>query len=169
MNMSLKTLLSLFLVPVVCLAFFSGCSRHSVERYIAPKLAGMQLGQVIRGDQAKKIITRLHADMAVDRESAIATYSNRQYKSVVYLTLFESSEKPDTLARSMVKKIAAGGTPFPEPMMRADVAGVWQMEGEKEMNYIVVRSRLLAWLTVDRPVGEAFLQNFLRWIPVERQ
>ncbi len=163
-----KTRLTVSLVMFVCLALFPGCSRHSVERYIAPKLAGMHLGQVIKGDQAERIITKLHADLAMEGESAIATYSNRQYKSVVYLTLFESAEKPDTLARSMVVKIAAGGTPFPEPMMRADVAGVWQMEGEKEMNYIVVRSKLLAWLTVDRPVGEAFLQDFLGWIPAER-
>ncbi|NOY06847.1 MAG: hypothetical protein GXO82_09500 [Chlorobi bacterium] len=168
MTIPLKTSANSLFVVFVCLALFSGCSRHSVERYIAPKLAGMQLGQVIKGDQAQKIISNLHADMSTDAESAIATYSNRQYKSVAYLTLFESAEKSDTLARSMVEKIAKGGTPFPEPMMRADVAGVWQMEGEKEMNYIVVRSKLLAWLTVDRPVGEAFLQDFLRWIPAER-
>ena len=79
---------------------------------LPPKLGDLNLNKVIQKEEATRIINKMHGKPLGVLENMIAYYGSGGSKNVLYISVYENTEKAKTDLMNMAMKMAGGSAVF---------------------------------------------------------
>lgn len=141
---NLRTILSallLALLPVLA------CSAE--PRVLTPsQLAGLSRSRLEQGDSARQAIGHLHGKDVAPLESAVAVYGE-DGRLVLFASRFTDPSTAERTLRTMLERMAPGGTPFAPPIADPARPGTWLTVGPGGHHALWAAGDVVYWLQGD--------------------
>lgn len=138
------------LAPVallVCLVPALACS--GPPRELTPaQLGGLPRTRLEQGEAAQQAIGHLHGKAVAPLESAVATYGEGG-RVVLYASRYPDASAAARTLRTMLDRMAQGGTPFSPPVADPARAGRWLTVGPGGHHALWATGDLVCWLQGD--------------------
>lgn len=145
---------SVFLLLHVC-SFHGHAAEHLSSEHMPETIVGMQLEKVISGEEAARIVNRMHRDEVATRENFIGHYQGDGRSAVYYVSLYDSPDQAEDAMEAMAAVMKKEGHGFTHLMKRSDQDTPFYMAlGQGQAHYFFSRDIELVWLAVDIPVAE---------------
>jgi hypothetical protein len=125
---------------------------------IPPMLAGVQLSQVITGEEAIDSIQKLHGKEFPLEDGAVAIYGSRN----VILWISDAGDNSDAkeLTELMKIRISEGRSPFKEQgKFVQNGITIYELEGLGQQHFYWQSGRLVLWLAADDEFAETALME----------
>jgi len=151
---------SLFLLVVM---FLTSCSTNS--EYLPEEFFGMQLTKRITGEEATKMINKLHHEPVTEVENEIGHYSGDNGRALIYISHYQKPEDPKKYYDKMTEKISLGESPFTGSEI-IDISGkkIYRTFGMGQSHYIFTYNNELFWVSVGTLYGKKFIEEYLSYL-----
>lgn len=145
--------------------FFFVCSssaREIFEELLPASIAGMELKEVVSGEEAARIINRMHQGEVATHSDFIAEYRGEPGTATYYLSLYEQPEQAVLAMEDMARVMKKEGHGFSHLMSRVHNDKVFYMAlGQGQAHYFFARGVELVWLAVDTEIAEQAILDVL--------
>jgi len=142
--MNLRTLVSTLL-----LALLPALACSSPPRELTPpQLAALPRTRLEQGDAARQAIGHLHGKAVAPIESAVATYGEPG-RLVLFASRFADAPAAERTLRTMLDRMAPGGTPFSPPVADPAQPGAWLTVGPGGHHALWASDDVVFWLQGD--------------------
>lgn len=144
------------------LFIFISCSSDHQSKYLPQKLGGLNLVKIIQNKKATAIIHKMHGKKLNDSKNYIAIYGNNHSKNILYVSVYENSEKAEKNIKSMAIKMAKGSSVFSPLTHHKKGDNVYlETEGMGLKHYFYRTDNILIWWQVESDKAEATLNDLL--------
>ena len=146
-NKIIKIVFAFILAIVISL---SGCSNKSInnEAGLPEKLGDLNLARVIQGDEAARVVYKMHGKSLGATDYLIGTYGADDSKNILYLSVYENKEAAKADLMNMAMKMLKGSKVF-KPLTTIGKMGdniSFRTEGMGLAHYFYrVENKLLWW------------------------
>lgn len=155
--LSISVLLLSLLVLVAAQA-----SEQPVDYALPSVIAGMEITEGISGEEAARIVNRMHRGEVATRANFIGHYQGGGNTATYYVSLYESPDQAKAAMEAMATVMRQEGHGFSHLMKRTEQGTDFYMAlGQGQAHYFFARDNELAWLAVDIPVAEAAVKEIL--------
>lgn len=157
---------SLFLILVIAIILGYGCSKK--EGASTPeKIGEKKLTQVISGDEALKVIDKLHGLSVAPQENVIAEYGEDP-KDLLYISWYEEEDQARDAFISMISKMMKSEKgPFSHIRALPDYEEKAFMSiGMGAIHYIYFSSHYILWLQTYQDIGRELPIELLSLYPI---
>jgi hypothetical protein len=157
----------LFLImPVLSLSLFflvaAQASEQPVDYALPSIIAGMEITERISGEEAARIVNRMHQGEVATQANFIGHYQGSDNRATYYVSLYESPDQAEAAMVAMAAVMKQEGHGFSHLMKRTEQGTDFYMAlGQDQAHYFFARDNELAWLAVDIPVAEAAVKEIL--------
>ncbi len=145
--------------------FFFVCpsSAQDITKELLPaSIAGMELKEVVSGEEAARIINRMHQGEVATHSDFIAEYRGEPGEATYYLSLYEQPEQAVLAMEDMARVMKKEGHGFSHLMSRVHNDKVFYMAlGQGQAHYFFARGVELVWLAVDTEIAEQAILDVL--------
>jgi hypothetical protein len=151
---------SLFLLIVT---FLISCSLNS--EYLPEEFFGLQLTKKITGEEATKMVNKLHHEPVTEVENEIGHYSGDNKRALIYISHYQKPEDAKKYYDKMTKKISLGESPF-TGSENIDISGknIYRTFGMGQSHYIFTYNKELFWISVGTLYGKNFIEEYLSYL-----
>jgi len=130
-------------------------------------IQNMQLQEVIQGEEANAIVTKLHQKRVTTRESVIGRYQDNQYDATLYITMYQHPDSALRDLEQMARRIRdpeIGGKMGFQHVRELPSYGenVYMALQNRRAHYFYVVGENLYWLDANPNVGMASLEELLK-------
>ncbi len=101
-----------YILQIILLSFFVFISCSNGNNYLPKKLDDLNLSKIIQNKKADVLINKMHGKKLDDSNNFIATYGGKYSKNILYVSVYENTEKAKTNLKSMAMKMAKGSPVF---------------------------------------------------------
>jgi hypothetical protein len=128
------------------------------------KLGDLNLANVIQNKEAAIIINKMHGKNLDDCKNFIAYYGSKDSKNILYVSVYENTEKAIASLRKMAMKMAVGTSVF-TPLTHSKMgAGVhFETEGMGLKHYFYRVDNILIWWQVEPNKAAATFHDLLKF------
>lgn len=155
--LSISVLLLSLLVLVAAQA-----SEQPVDYALPSVIAGMEITEGISGEEAARIVNRMHRGEVATRANFIGHYQGGGNTATYYVSLYESPDQAKAAMEAMATVMRQEGHGFSHLMKRTEQGTDFYMAlGQGQAHYFFAKDNELAWLAVDIPVAEAAVKEIL--------
>lgn len=141
---------SYFALIFLSLLIFINCRKADNFNYLPQKLGELNLSKVVKNNKATAIINRMHGKKLDDSENLIAHYENNDSKNILYVSVYENSEKAKTNLKNMVLKMEKGSSVFSPLTQRKMGNNVhFETDGMGVKHYFYRTDNILIWWQVE--------------------
>lgn len=131
--------------------------------YLPQNILGMELQKVISGEEAAKIINRMHQGDVATHSDYIAEYKGNAGSATYYLSLYESPCQAAQAMKDMARVMKKQGHGFSHFMQRTHKNISFYMAlGQGQAHYFYANGIWLVWLAVDKAVAEQAIMELLQ-------
>jgi hypothetical protein len=154
-----KNISSLILVGFF---IFISCSTGNNSKYLPQKLGGLNLAKVIQNKKAAVIINKMHGKKLDDCKNYIAIYGKDHSNNILYVSVYENSEKAEKNIKNMAMKMANGSSVF-SPLAHTKIGDFvyFETEGMGLKHYFYRTDNILIWWQVESDKAEVTLHDLL--------
>jgi len=154
-----KNISSLILVGFF---IFISCSTGNNSKYLPQKLGGLNLAKVIQNKKAAVIINKMHGKKLDDCKNYIAIYGKDHSNNILYVSVYENSEKAEKNIKNMALKMANGSSVF-SPLAHTIIGDYiyFETEGMGLKHYLYRTDNTLIWWQVEPDKAETTLHDLL--------
>jgi len=147
---------------LVGLFIFISCGTGNNSKYFPQKLGGLSLAKVIQNKKAAVIINKMHGKKLDDCKNYIAIYGNNHSKNILYISVYENSEKAEKNIKNMVMKMTNGSSVF-SPLAHTKTGDYvyFETEGMGLKHYFYRTDNILIWWQVESDKAEVTLRDLL--------
>ena len=140
------------------------CSTDNNSNYLPPKLGDLSIAKVIKDGDATAIINKMHGKKLDDCKNFIGYYGNNKQKNILYVSVYESSEKAETNIMNMVMKMAEGSSVF-SPLIYCEMGDNVHFEsnGMGLKHYFYRAGNILIWWQVEPDKAETTYNDLLKY------
>ena len=134
------------------------------NNYLPKNLGELSLFKVIHNEEATSIIDKMHGKKLDDCKNFIAHYGNNQSKNILYVSVYENSEKAKTNLKIMAMKMANGSSvlsPLTHSKMGDNVH--FETKGMGLKHYCYRIDNILIWWQVEPDKAEATFNDLLKF------
>jgi len=132
-----------------------------VER-VPQSIAGLQLSQVITGQEAIDSIHQLHGKDFPLSGGAVATYGTQN--AILWISGTGGERDAADLTELMKTRIAEGRSPFiDQGSFKVDGTLIYALEGLGQVHYYWQSGSLVLWLAVDQELAISALQQIVEF------
>ena len=144
------------------LLIFINCSTGNNFEYLPQKLGELNLSKVIQNKKATVIINKMHGKKLDDCKNYIAVYGNNHSKNILYVSVYENTERAETNIKNMAIKMANGTSVF-FPLTHTKIGDnvYFETEGMGLKHYFYRTGNILIWWQVESDKAEATLNDLL--------
>ncbi len=155
--MSMSVLLLTLLVLIAAQA-----SEQPLDSALPAVIAGMEITERISGEEAARIVNRMHRGEVATQANFIGHYQGGGNRAAYYISLYESPDQAEGAMESMAAVMKQEGHGFSHLMKRTEQGTDFYMAlGQDQAHYFFARDNELAWLAVDIPVAETAVKEIL--------
>jgi len=158
-----KSVMSVFIIFIIL-----GISCAKKERITAPeRISEKKLVDVISGDEALKIIDKLHGLSVATLENVIAEYGEDP-KDLLYISWYKEEDQAREAFISMISKMMkVENSPFTHIRALPDYEEkVFMSIGMGAIHYIYHSSHYILWLQTYQDIGRELPDELLRLYPI---
>jgi hypothetical protein len=139
----------------------SGCSKE--HRFLPDSIGRLKLSSSFTGGRAEEMINKLHPSDVASEASEIGIYEADTLSAILYVSKFENSDVAMERFKSMLLKIAHGGTPFGH-LNQVEVEGrlIFMVLGLGQVHYFYSEGDKVVWFSVDFPLAVESIRELLR-------
>lgn len=159
MNLSLKNGLGYILIFVL----ISACLSQAPEITLPDSISGLPLTRVISGEEAEKIIERMHDKSIAPDLNQIGFYTGNSRQAILYVSSFGSARKANKRLKEMSDEIGtAGSSGFGHQVQfRVNDHPIHLVVGYGQVHFFYAQGNYLYWLTIDADMARAALAQVL--------
>jgi len=164
MSMRFTSVLLLLSVVLLCVIDFGAAraSEQPADHALPTVIAGMEITERIRGEEAARIVNRMHRGKVATQSNFIGQYQGKGNMATYYVSLYESPDQARTAMEAMAVVMKQEGHGFSHLMKRTEQGTHFYMAlGQDQAHYFFARENELSWLAVDIPVAEAAVMEIL--------
>jgi hypothetical protein len=127
------------------------------------ELGRLVLQREISGENARRIVDRMHGTAVAQRENTIGYYGGSAGGATLYVTLYETAGEASQVEQVMADRIAAGNPVFGHFRI-IEVRGrkVAICYGMGQTHFFLSRGRALYWLAVENDLAHETIQALVR-------
>ncbi|MGB6123645.1 MAG: hypothetical protein WBG80_17180 [Bacteroidota bacterium] len=127
------------------------------------ELKGLVLQKEISGENAKRIVDRMHGKAVAERENSIGYYGGSSGEATLYVTLYKTPGEASQVEKVMADRIAAGNPVFGHfRIIDVRERRVAICYGMGQTHFFFSRGRALYWLAVDNDLAHVTIQSLVR-------
>jgi len=132
--------------------------------YFPKKLSELSLFKVILNEEATNVINKMHGQKLDECENFIAHYGNNQSKNILYVSVYENSEKAKTNLKIMAMKMANGSSVF-SPLKHSKMGDNvhFETQGMGLKHYFYRTDNILIWWQVEPDIAVATYSDLLKF------
>ena len=144
-----------------------GCSTPA-ELPTPDKIGAKERLRVISGDQAARVVNRMHGQSVATDANIIAEYGTGEQKDILYISRYAEPEAAQKAYDLMLEKMAgAKKSPFYHLMPMGQYQGKAYMTlGLGAVHYIYQSGNSLLWLQTHQPLGTTLPPQLLALYPI---
>ena len=132
------------------------------EERLPASIAGMELKDFISGEEAARIINRMHQGDVATHSDYIAVYMSDTESATYYLSLYEHPKQAAKAMDNMALVMKKEEHGFSHLMQRVHNGKVFYMAlGQGQAHYFFARGVELVWLAVDKEIAEQAIMDVL--------
>jgi len=154
---------SLFFLLMAAIVFVS--PSNALDRageYLPANISGMDQKKVISGEEAARIINRMHQGDVATYADYIAEYRSEAGSATYYLSLYDHPEQATKAMEDMARVMEEEEHGFSHLMQRVQNGKVFYMAlGQSQAHYFFARNAELVWLAVDTEIAEQAIMEVL--------
>jgi len=126
------------------------------------ELHGLELVEVLTGDQAREEIRHMHGKMVASDATQIGMYRTGDLRAVLFMSRFGTASDAESHASAMAERIGHGTEGF-ERYVTFDVhrTEVHSVAGHGQQHYFYVNDADLVWVSVSPMLGRPVLAELL--------
>ncbi len=162
--MTMRRRISIILIPAMAALVGSACQRGDTDGAppLPQELHGLELGDVRTGDDAARLIGRLHGGSVSPSESYVGYYGPPDMRAILYLTRFHDHSGAQAQLVAMADRIGSGSSGFGHHT-QFHVLGIeiHSVFGYGQIHYFFARESDVVWLGMPPPVARAGLADLL--------
>lgn len=137
-------------------------SEQSVDYALPSVIAGMEITERISGEEAARIVNRMHRGEVATQANFIGHYQGGDNRATYYISLYASPDQAEAAMEAMAAVMKQEGHGFSHLMKRTERGTDFYMAlGQDQAHYFFAKDAELAWLAVDIPVAEAAVKEIL--------
>jgi len=154
-----------FIFILATIITLSGCSNKSSTKNIdlPEKLGSLNLSRVIQGNEAARVVHKMHGKSLGSAEYIIGYYGADNSKNILYLSVYENTESAKADLVSMAMKMEKG-TPVFVPLTTIGEMGSnirFRTEGMGLVHYFYRVENILLWWQVESDNAELTYDELL--------
>lgn len=132
--------------------------------YLPKKLGELSLFKVILNEKATGVIDKMHGKKLDECENYIAYYGNNNSRNILYVSIYENSEKAKASLISMAMKMANGTAVF-SPLIHSKMGDnvYFETEGMGLKHYFYRTDNILIWWQVESDKAEATFNDLFKF------
>ncbi|RZB37940.1 MAG: hypothetical protein SRB2_00647 [Desulfobacteraceae bacterium Eth-SRB2] len=132
--------------------------------YLPKKLGELSLFKVILNEKATGVIDKMHGKKLDECENYIAYYGNNNSRNILYVSIYENSEKAKASLMSMAMKMANGTAVF-SPLIHSKMGNNvhFETEGMGLKHYFYRTDNILIWWQVEPDKAEATFNDLFKF------
>lgn len=158
----IKLLFFILITVIVLVSPSSILASNSVE-YLPENIFGMELKEIISGEEAARIINRMHQGNVATHSDYIAEYRGEPGSATYYLSLYENPQQARQAMDDMARIMKKEGHGFSHLMHRKHSNIEFYMAlGQGQAHYFFARDIELVWLAVDTEIAEQAIMEILQ-------
>lgn len=139
------------------------CAGPETEKRLPEGIAGMKKEKVISGDEASRIINRMHRGEVATSADFIVTYEDGKHSATYYLSLYDHPLEAKKAMEDMARVMSENGHGFSHLMPRSRYGINFYMAlGQGQAHYFFARNVELVWLAVDVEIAEEAIAEVLQ-------
>lgn len=155
--MTAAVLMLLHVIPLHGRAAEEHASAH-----LPASMAGMELEKLISGEEAARIVNRMHRGEVATRSNFIGHYQGGGRSAVYYVSLYDSPVLAEEAMEAMAAVMKEESHGFSHLMKRTEQGTAFYMAlGQGQAHYFFARDVELVWLAVDIPVAEEAIMEII--------
>jgi len=141
---------------------FISCSTGDNFNYLPQKLGVLNLAKVIQDQKATIIINKMHNKKLDDCKNYIAVYGSNHSKNILYVSVYENTEKAETNIKNMAIKMANGSSVF-SPLTHTKIEDkvYFETTGMGLKHFFYRADNILIWWQVESDRAVATLNDLL--------
>jgi hypothetical protein len=125
-------------------------------------IAGMELEKLISGEEAARIVNRMHRGEVATQANFIGHYQGGDRSAVYYASLYDSPDQAEEAMEAMAVVMKEEGHGFSHLMKRTENETAFYMAlGQGQAHYFFARHIELVWFAVDIPVAEEAIMEII--------
>jgi len=127
------------------------------------ELGPLVLQKEISGEDAGRIVDRMHGKAVAERENSIGYYGGSAGEATLYVTLYKTAGEASQVEGVMADRIAAGNPAFGHfRIIDVRERRVAICYGMGQAHFFFSRGRALYWLAVDNELAHETMQALVR-------
>ncbi len=139
-----------------------GCSRDSRSPEVPKELAGLPITRELQGEEAARLVTRMHGKAVVPKENIVAYYGRERIPNVVYLSRYPSEDGAKQALKRMAEKIGPGSYGFTHHgRFSVQSIPVHFVLGHGQIHFFFAKGKGLYWLAIDPTRAQEALADLL--------
>ncbi len=155
-------------IIIACLSLFLivACEQSSPEITLPASIQGLSLTRVISGDEAEKLIERMHEKSIAPDKNRIGFYTGGPHRAILYVSSFGSPQKAANRLEKMSDEIGTGSSGFSHHVQfTVETNPIHLVIGHGQVHYFFARSQYLYWLSIDARLARNALAELLQATP----
>lgn len=141
---------------------FTGCSSNKND--LPEKLGDLSLFKVIQGNEAVKVVDKMHGKRLGAIEYLIGYYGNDDSKNILYVSVFENAKAAKVDLMNMAMKMARGTSVFaPLTFEEMGEKVSFRTEGMGLVHYFYRVDNILLWWQVETNKAESTYDELLKF------
>ena len=155
-SVALKVLTALILL----LTGFN-CNRPDLRTF-PKRLDDYQRTRIITGEEAGRIINRLHENPVAATRNEIAVYENDRGQAMIYVSYYKDADEAEQEWQRMIDKISIQNSVFIEgTVFLSGQTSVYRCFGLGQTHYVFTKGDRLFWLSVETIGAARILSDYL--------
>jgi hypothetical protein len=140
------------------------CSPDNDSNYLPPKLGDLSIAKVIKDKEATAIINKMHDKKLDDCKNFIGYYGNNHSKNILYVSIYEDTEKAKANIMSMSMRMAKGSSVF-SPLTYSEMGDDvhFETDGMGLKHYFYRIDNILIWWQVEPDKAKATYNDLLKF------
>lgn len=140
------------------------CARRAADP-LPQQVLGFNRTSLLSGEEARRVINRLHNNEVTPQDNKIAGYSGPSGQATIYVTFYTQPGMASKEFRRMTEKISAQNSVFIQGQY-LDMAGhrLYRCFGMGQTHYVFFKDRRLYWVAVETTAAKSFIEELLNKI-----
>lgn len=148
---------------IIFILFFSACS-HQID-YTPDIFFGYRRTRILKGDEAKVFVDRIHFQAVAKDSNLIAFYEGKQKNAILYLTYYHNSADARADYQKMTQKISPENSVFIEGnYFKIKDKEIYRCFGMGQTHFVFYDECILFWMGLPTLEAHDFLDAYLNHI-----
>jgi len=155
--------LTIFVFLILSTVFLGFCSTK--QNPIPQSINSFQLSRVIRGEEAKDFVNRLHFNSVTNEKNEIAFYRFKEFESIIYITHYTNELDAYNNLSKMARKISPQNSVFEKgKFLNLKGKNVYKTFGLGQAHFVFTHKKMLFWVSTEKDSSMKFLQSYLDYL-----